>query len=687
MRLRSTSSSGKVMVDACFGDEESADLMALTLDPDTGSGEARLHSDVGLPVRQPTRIVLNVEGATLALLREEARVHPPGLTAIEALAIAVYAHAAGKILRSTCTARDDGAQLLAELDGRRTGARSDAPISAHLDDLHLPDDYSVYVSDAHDSLLVMSGDRLHVGDTVAIALSDDISALDSPDDINRIRGTLDLPLVPCSCSIAAAGTALTAIAWPGAAAVSFFADSEHPAHSWRLQAAASFPLLAARIAETPSWRAAVDTGAPLADLIAERTALPRPKLKRFARLTRPLPQDRLFATGEIARGDDATGIDRQRRYAVGADLTLDAALDLFRDMEISHLPRTDQDWQDMADIASAAALPLKAAFDLSPVDILTASRGNWSRFRTSLAQAADLEPTTFDRRQIALTTIDVLEAVDDFCNTVILAHKMADDPDPPAPTPSYLQTARRHACAVLLGASRNPAAHLFSLTRRWLARIPALIDAEMSASSGHPVSTPDSWPALTDNYCASSGHQIVNLTSVDALKDESRRMRNCVGRLYLRPAMRGACHIFSVRDESGQISHSTFEVEPPPDAADTTWRDLRILQHKGFRNGKPPKLAIAACNEWLQSIAAAEVTVNVPTVNAWRHDMATHLDDAHATHEHRSAWTVQIGPALESQEIRDRLWTEWRTNILRKSDSRTRPDSVLAAPLAPDMHH
>ena len=674
MRFVSSYSSGTVQVCAQFGAPGPGDLLSLCLDPISGRGSAILHCDAGLPIRQPTKIECSAEGTLLSRMHGDAQQSHSVRALAEALAIAAYVEATGQALcAEPVSARQAaGATLLDELTGRSNSNAPQAggrlPSSASL---QLPSAYAEFVC-ANDGLLFYpAGDILRVGEMLSLTVSHDISALNAAPEAERVAAELGLAADSHAISLETARDALCAIPWPSAAAVCYFGDAAHECHAWRLQAAAAYPLLAARIAETSSWRDAVDGGAPVAGLICEDTGLNRTRLKRLAKLTVPPPFERLFDRGEFVRGNNAIGVDRQRRYRIGTELTLDGTLGLFRDIDAGQLPRNDSEWMDFADIASACAMPICTAFELPLNQILAASRGDWRRFLASLAGAADVKIEEFDRYRIALTTIDMLEAVEDYCNTVLLAATMSQLEDLPPPAPLILDRARRMAFSILAGQSRNPAGQLYSLTRRWLTRIPALIDAESCDSSNRVSQDPDHWPQLSPSFRTDSGVLVQNLASRADLKEESHRMRNCVGRLYLRPAMRGDCHIFSVRDETGQISHSTFEVAPPTGSHDAALANIRIVQHKGYRNSKPSDLAKAGCAAWLKAVRSGKLTLDLAATEEWRQE-ASQLHDHRASHDaagNRSAWIAQIGPALESPLVRERIQAEWHTHILHRKSS------------------
>ena len=272
MRFVSNHHAGQARVFAGFGNPLPGDLLSFRLDTRSGRGEALLHCDVGLPVRQPTRISIAIQDVLLVQLREWAEDPALICQAAEAIALAAYVEASGRSLCTEPAAPRDGVRLLSELSDR--GSRSQRPdLPPDPEALHLPTELAAFAAAPEGSVFRNLGGRLRPSEQLSPRVDHAISALESPRQTARICAELDRPAPSVALSLEAAGRALVAVPWPSAAAVCYFGDSDHRCHGWRMQAAASYPLLAARIAESTRWREAVDRGAPLADMICAETGL------------------------------------------------------------------------------------------------------------------------------------------------------------------------------------------------------------------------------------------------------------------------------------------------------------------------------------------------------------------------------------------------------------------------------
>ena len=123
------------------------------------------------------------------------------------------------------------------------------------------------------------------------------------------------------------------------------------------------------------------------------------------------------------------------------------------------------------------------------------------------------------------------------------------------------------------------------------------------------------WPPLTGSYASPDGSLVLSpLTSDTALREESDRMANCVGRgLYLPKCLYENVHILTVRGRDGSPI-STVEVEarfrepdgtgalPPP--------DLSVVQHKGRKNEAAPPDAVRLVEAWVEDVRQGRVKVD-----------------------------------------------------------------------------
>ena len=344
------------------------------------------------------------------------------------------------------------------------------------------------------------------------------------------------------------------------------------------------------------------------------------------------------------------------------------------------VPDNDGSWNDFIDVMSSCALPLNAAFGVPVEAVLKTSRGNWRGFKSALATAFDTPVREFDRRGLALATSDGLEMVDDFCRCVVLPQLLSSIAAVGEPLPSPWEhdmfRARQISFRVIAGNSGNIAGKLFTSARSWIGRIPALMEAE-NRNAPEQNTGPErfqadySWPRLLDNFTAENGLIVQNLNSESDLREESRRLSHCLGRLYLRKAKDGNCHIFSVRSADLSISHSTIELSPPASGfGPQALANLGIVQHKGHANRRPSRDAARACREWFEALRSGELSSDIEGVRTWREQQRALFsqDNPHALRGAAAIemeWSAALGRRWREMEVRAAVWEEWRAHILK----------------------
>lgn len=487
--------------------------------------------------------------------------------------------------------------------------------------------------------------------------------------------------------------ALVAIATPSAATVFHYGDRSAKHHEQHLQAACAYPLFAEMLVINPQLLEIIDNSRPLASAISESTELSRGHLKRIKKLRSPLPFERLFEFGEVAQGTDPLGIERTRRYSIGGELSLDQLIDLFRSFPADWVPANEDEWSAFIDVASACGLPINSGFGIPLEQVLSASRGKWSEFKSSLARAYGMEFKDFDRRQMVLATADAFEMVDDFRNSVIfplLLGTVLELGNPlPAPSPDLFALGRSIAFHMLTGKAKNIPGSLLSTARHWTARIPALMAAETADEEGDTGvsefhSDGQSWPKLAANFVAENGLVVQNLTTKDQLRDESARLSHCVGRLYLRKARRGDCHIFSIRSADLSKSYSTIELSPVEGnvVEQAILSQLHIVQHKASNNRRPRKKAIVACQEWLFALRSGKHPADLDATANWRQHQREnrHLEEQDSSYSRAAIefkWKAVLGRNWNHTDVGRAVWEEWKSYILRGELSRARHRGFL----------
>lgn len=378
---------------------------------------------------------------------------------------------------------------------------------------------------------------------------------------------------PPDIDVMRAQEALAYVKRPSSHAVAWYGLREPERARLRGQAAASWPVLAGVIADTPSIARRVDAMESLVEALQERTGLGKAALKRISKLRAPLPDEPIFQEDEEVRGEDALGVNRLRRTALRGTVSMSGCLGVLSRMNADRTPQTDTDWKAFVTTLSGCAQPLANVLEIAPETILEASKGSWEGWREQLARAADFDPDAFGRRQLGLATIDALEAIEDFSRTVVLplalrAITSADQPLPPQ-APEYLRQSFSVSADIVLGKSKAIATNLLEIGRRYASRIPSLMaidgleppDDNEAADLRWSHLAPGQFPALAEPWQASNGMVIRPLASHDLMREESARLNHCVGRLYLNKAIKMDCHLFSVQNADGQLSFSTIELD------------------------------------------------------------------------------------------------------------------------------
>jgi len=463
----------------------------------------------------------------------------------------------------------------------------------------------------------------------------------------------------------AARTALSCVSHPSNRSVSWYGDRNHPSHGDRLQAAASMPVLAGIISDTGTLADAVDRRISLQPLLTGRTGLSKGALKRLAKLKQPLPAGIIFEDRAVGR--DALQIERIRRLSLRGRLDEDRACRILAELPPDWTPQTDSAWRAFHDVASGAAVPLDEVANIPISKTLGASKGDWEGFRATLARAADMDPEAFGRREIALTTSDAIEVVDELARHVILPLVLTsiDSTGQPEGTPleNDVANARRVAFDLVAGGAKSPATALFETARRWMSRIPALqalTGEAMDAAADVPFEErfaayeEGTWPALCEPFHASNGLVLRPLTRRDLLTEESARLDHCVGRLYQSKSLNGQCHIVSVQSLDGRTSHSTIEIAPPA-------RGQLVLtetQHRARSNSTPSEAARTAAQEFYRAVREGLHTLNSPEIQEWA-DFRSGVEPQ-AVVARMASWSGALGIPYRDEDLRTGLWQEWR---------------------------
>ena len=664
----------------------------------TGHAKIQCLIDVGLPILQLQLVEFNPspshQDEILSLLADDQLAAAFG----EALIVSTIARQTDLPIRNGLTEADDDLDLSADLLDihafMNSGLTTFGTAKKSQKD-HLVISKEAAMAGVEAGFLTEAGNQFHLAAPSGFCRAVNDSAFLAAELMvtEESKYGISLPERFHDVDLENAKLALVAIAAPSAATVFHYGDRFSKHHDQHLQAACAYPLFAEMLVINPQLLEIIDHSRPLAAAISESTKLSRGHLKRIKKLRSPLPFERLFEFGEVAQGTDPLGIERPRRYSIGGELSLDQLIGLFRNFPADWVPANEDEWSAFIDVASACGLPINSGFGIPLGQVLSASRGKWLEFKSSLARAYGMELQDFDRRQMVLATADTFEMVDDFRNSVIfplLLGTVLELGNPlPAPSPDLFALGRSIAFHMLTGKAKNIPGSLLSAARHWTARIPALMAAE---TAGEEVNTGvsefhsdgQSWPELAANFVAANGLVVQNLTTKDQLRDESARLNHCVGRLYLRKARRGDCHIFSIRSADLSKSYSTIELSPVEDNVieKAVLSQLHIVQHKASHNRRPKKKASLACQEWLFALRSGKHPADLDATANWRQHQREnrHLEEQDNRYSRAAIelkWKAALGRNWNHPDVGRAVWEEWKSHILRGKLSRARHRGFL----------
>lgn len=520
-------------------------------------------------------------------------------------------------------------------------------------------------SSANGGLMIKRGKHLSVG--APLSGFDALKAINDPQSPGLTRP-------PGNVDVQGAREALAGVARPSSIAVAWYGQAPEESRKLRMQAAQAMPVLAGLIAESRDLSRAVDEMRPIQPVLTERTGLPKSAIKRIGKLTVPLPAGPIFEAGEAAAGEDALGVNRTRRFTVSGSVSVDKAMRHLSDMPPDRTPSSDAEWEAFHDVLTGCAIPLSNAFNIPVKETLSASKGNWVAYRDTLARAADFEPEAFDRRAMALTTIDAIQAVEGFSRTAVMPQVLAsiqetEQPIPPV-TAEFLGDAFETSARLAVGKSKNAAAHLFEVARRYASRIPAMMELE-----GQTVEQADercnerfgeygenAFPVLTETWTAPNDIVVAPLRNMEDLRKEGEAMRHCVGG-YGRAALGASCHLYSIRTQAGERI-STVELEGiSGDDAVTAAANIRLRQNRGIGNRDPSDAAKSATTEFLKAVRNGTVPIQYEEILEWRRHRRDVGADTPARNNRApvTTWESVLEHDWSSDETRQGLWEEWRT--------------------------
>ncbi len=528
-------------------------------------------------------------------------------------------------------------------------------------------------------LVAGTGTGLRPADQViTIEMGMDCCALDANIQFMKTIERLDLShLWPeKDLDLAVAEQALRSTATVKPSTVWFYSNAADPAHAYRLQAAASYPLLAELLAETPTMRAAIDSGSPLGPVIAEETGLTMAKLKRLGRIE--------LATDEVPEPNFERMTPTVMQHS-----DLRSLLNLCCRVDSGWVPNSTESWIPLQGLYTCLSEPLAIQYGQDAIDLLMPARGQWLSYTAKLADEVEVEHEHFDARAMQIVADDLASFVDDFLYSVLLPQllhfRIQGGDRLPYPTTGMLIAAGQAAFNMFSGVGQDRIRILMRHARRWQNRMQSLYAIQQQNSQAPDmdekkrIRTCKNWPALADDFTTSAGYVVRCLNTVASLKEESRRLHHCVGKLYVTPARYGTTHLFSIQNAGGDRSFSTFEVRRPLSIEfEKAIRDISVVQHKASSNRKPgPKLR-AALAEWMSGMTSGAIDLNLQDVVEWfekARSVRPVPDQSDSSRiSPREAWDRILKTRWQDSDVSPTICNEWYRHILPRQF--TTPDQL-----------
>ena len=572
------------------------------------------------------------------------------------------------------------------------------------------------------------GHRARVGS--ALDMGGAMDAMAGVDRARRVMRRMEMLSMPVpelpALDYEAAGRALASVSRTYPAMVEWYAgkDATGTQAGDRLQAAASYPLLAGLIATIPALREKVDSRQPIRDDLLALTGLSEAGLKRLARLRTPVEEGPVFQRLEESGGMDAVGVARSTSFFADGSYSLSEALADLASIKPEWVPQDEGEWQAFVKICRGYTRPMSSFLSIPPAEILARSKGRWSEFLRDIAAASDVtikpgdEEKDMPVQRLLFFTSDAMQSVWDFARDVLV--------------PSVTLVAERHgirkghwfgiygtpgdksfdriltaARSILLGRSKNPPLDLLRLGRSHSTRL-LKIAATWGAEKADPKGEAAPVSGIIAPPVAKFTKDKVSLTHLETFFDMQREgedMNHCVGRDFQLSSAHEARNIYySVRDTNGQRSTARFTVstreitglngkaQPSSVVDGATGVRICLVEHRGVGNCEPSAAHAKAVQAMLASITTEAMADYGGKWVTWRKTVAEddHID-LHASRT-RSVmpWIRLAGippAALDTdvEDIRNRsinkekalaVWMEWSTHILPKGLSSPDP-SIL----------
>ena len=495
----------------------------------------------------------------------------------------------------------------------------------------------------------------------------------------------------------------------------------------RLQAAASYPLLAGVIARKPALRAKVDSRQPIRADMLEITGLSEAGLKRLAKFRTPVAEGPVISRIEDTGGLDAVGVTRTTSFLVDGRYSLDDALASLRAIKPEWVPQDDGEWQVFLKVCRGFARPMADFLGIPEADILARSKGRWGEFLKEIAAASDVKieinkhEEQMPLKRLLFFTSDAMQSIWDFARDALIPtvlvesekHKLARHAwsgiyaSPRETTFDEILAASR---TILLGRSKNPAFDLLRLGRAHSTRL-LKIAATWGADEKKPGMDGVDTSGITAPPVTRFTADRITMKHLETFADMQREgedMGHCVGRDFQLSSAHEARNIYySVRGEDGSRSTARFTVSTRDISSsisssivdEATGVRICLVEHRGVRNANPPAGHARAVQAMVESITPEKIAEYAAGWVSWRKNVADTVDIAgrDGSLHGRSAmpWARLAGLPMESLDIdlddihkrkvkperAAAVWREWADHVLPKPFAGTEATILARIPV------
>jgi len=443
----------------------------------------------------------------------------------------------------------------------------------------------------------------------------------------------------------------------------------------RHQAAAAYPLLAGMIASDRQMARLVDESKPINERLLEMTGLTKGGLRALSKIQVSGDRTAIAEHGEHLRGEDAIGVNRMRAITMSGKITLQHCLTALKSLPPEWVPANDKDWCAFVDLMSATQ-GLTDALAIPPSELFIQSKGKWSDYLKTLALNAGFDQAhaeNVNRHLLATTVLDALQMTSMFTYSLLgstyIKDIVAHDLTIPAFDAFYTDKLLRAGVEVI--SQKSDLGNIFKVGRRFISRMQTFLEADPNDNGEGMAALREvfrsydefSAPRVCQDFVASNGLIVENITTLERMKLESSRNGICIGearRPYYKNNSAGKRHYFSVTSPDGQQTFATVETTSIADG-DRNLDGLEVIQNRGVHNATPVKPALQAWSEFFQALKSGNIRVNWEEIedNFTKKQVEAGQEKISAPQRQKSAWEQLCGPAIESPEKFDLIAQGW----------------------------